>query len=172
MKWIEHLLEIDFELPGCVVSGGFLRDNILEVPYRDIDVFVQTNNHNLFKLGFRETKLFETEYDHDRINAIWNRGHLNVIEVSSSVTAQNSNDYNDIGICKASWSKAEGLLVDPRFISDVTNKTLTVHRHEWGAKGVRAHLDRLKLKFPDYTEVWEKPTVEKEEEDPWFQSMF
>lgn len=156
MKWIEQLLEINHLLPDCVISGGFLRDNILGVPYRDVDIFVSTGVHPLAKMGFRKTELFETDYDHDRINAIWNLDSYNVIEVSDYVSAKNSNDYNDIGLCKISWSRVEGLLIDPRFIEDAANKTLTVHRHDWGETGVRAHLDRLKLKFPDYTEVWEK----------------
>lgn len=147
----DALEEIDSMLPGAAVYGGFLRDAYLGLPYNDVDIAVQTGTHNLRKLGFEIQDLEGfNDYDHDHIAGVWRRGELNVIEFSMNVSARSMNDYVDLGICKIAWSMWDGLVIDPRFLDDVNNKTLRIFRTGWGEEGVAKHVARMQLKFPDY----------------------
>lgn len=151
----ELCLEIDEELPGAVIFGGFWRDVLLQKPVSDIDIAVPTNVFALESMGF-ELQEYDSdahEYDHDRIERTWRRGDLNVCEVSDVVSPQTQNEYVDVGLCAVAWDTRTGLVVDNAFLKDSVNKTLTVRRKGWGEAGVEAHLKRLKEKFPDYKVV-------------------
>lgn len=155
------LHEVHEILPNATVMGGFLRDEILGIPYRDIDIAVPYDCHDLEGLGFTylSTEMEDKCYQHDKIKAVWSGkrdswgAEWNVIEYAASTSTMAMNTYIDIGLCKVSWNDPEGLIMHPGFIKDMTDRTLTVYRTDWGQEGVEKHLTRLKEKFPTYNVV-------------------
>lgn len=156
-KTLQILHEVHDVLPNATVAGGFLRDEVLGVPYRDIDIAVPYDCHDLVGLGFTylSAEMDDKDYQHDKIKAVWSRGEWNVIEYADNTDTTAMNTYIDIGLCKISWNFHEGLVMHPGFIKDMMDQTLTVYRTGWGEEGVEKHLARLKEKFPSYNVVRE-----------------
>jgi hypothetical protein len=146
--------EVAKELPGAVIYGGFWRDMLLNRPVSDIDVALPTKFLKLEEMGFVQQSHDDSDYDHDHIHATWRRGNINICEITSYVSPKRQNKYVDIGLCAVAWSQYEGLIIDNDFLTDWKNQTLTVRRRGWGEEGVINHMARLKLKYPEFTEVW------------------
>lgn len=135
-------MELDKMLPDCVVSGGFWRDTLLGRPYKDIDVIINTQ---AMPVDARPDPACIPNYEDGQVVDIQRLGDVQIIRAHRLVRAREQNIYNDCGICAVSWSLKEGLVISPRFISDLTNRTLTFIR-----KPSPARLARLTSLFPDY----------------------
>lgn len=143
----------------AVIYGGFLRDLLVGTKPNDIDIAVQSNwdirRFLLTELGAKACTHPDMEsYKHSLLSGVTTLNDSRQINsFSMQVTAQTMVDYCDIGICRIAWSKRTGLVVSEEFLRDVTNKTLTVYRADWGQEGVKLHLAKLRNKFPDYRVV-------------------
>lgn len=146
--------KISKELPGAVIYGGFWRDTLLDRPIADIDVALPANLLRLEDMGFIQQTDPDLDYQHDYIHATWRRGDINICEIAAHVSPQGQNSYVDVGLCAVAWDEFEGLVIDNAFLEDLSNQTLTVRRKGWGEEGVRKHMVRLKLKYPEFTEVY------------------
>jgi len=150
---VQVLRKIQRVSSNAIIAGGYFRDKFNEVPYSDIDVYIQqpdafsaaTNFTDMefwkeyFNLNVEDWKsqddisdLSETDEEYDIVN---NSNIIAVFEMTKNELAYNLivvntdpveyvTEHFDFGICKT-WCDGEKITFTKEFMSDVEHNTLT-----------------------------------------------
>ena len=162
--------------PTAIIAGGYHRDLYNEVDFRDVDIYLRGNSHDItesFLIDFFELKvndfrsldmvrtLSETDEEYD----VENSEHIvavyemrkNEIQYNFIVVDMNPIKYVkekfDFGICKV-YCDGTKITYTEEFMKDVINKTLTLSPHAFSKAGfdhaMNVHYPKLKSKYPDH----------------------
>ena len=160
---------------ACVIAGGFVRDNFLGRPYRDIDLYVPYDGHGFSKVyesltggdddAHASTDETSDEYVHQSIqyqievapNADWQGrypaildGHpVNIIGLNSGTPCTGDEvvgRYN-LGICQA-WISGDTTGVGEFFRKDADEERITLLRSDWGHEATLRQWIKLQAKYP------------------------
>lgn len=159
--------------PEAIVAGGFLRDSLLDIEPKDIDVFIGNRNSMTSDClvaalsaalgGYVEVE-FNVTYsamEVDRILAVDSTAYpfpIQVIEMKPGLAPVEHARKHDFGICQV-WVGSHGLESTLDFISDKGSHTCTlVHceNEDEHARSMR-RWERLKEKLVGFTLVDETP---------------
>lgn len=154
-----------------IISGGCIRDTLLEKPVKDIDIFLPKNEVDTFLAYFgksaRDCKCtfywedtnMKEQYRHSNILATYEIDiypptasetfFVNIIVLTDNMTKDEICDRHAFGICQCALDK-DGFYFSDAFIKDYINKTMTLMRTEWGYDQTMKYFIRLynKLKMP------------------------
>ena len=157
-KWLIDLKRLQAVFPQAVIAGGALRDRLLVVPYKDVDFFVYAGPDISDLQGALQrawpdrvvVDQIELRYDNDdrEIVDIYLSEEYNIIFMSKPFTLQSLVHDFDIGLTMLG-TDGEELYVDPRFWTDLRQKTFTVHRLSTLERSV-ARATRWKERYPDF----------------------
>lgn len=151
---LEFMHDAGFEHP--VVAGGFLRDRLLGLPPKDIDVFVSESewlsiggsllfgdvvfNQRTFKRVISADQARYVEgTDYGDLIAVFNGSVPGTDLPVQIIVVANTDGYVfeelcvkriDIGICRIGMSRLRGLDITQEFRRDMTDKTLTAYRSD------------------------------------------
>lgn len=155
-----------------VIGGGAVRDALLDRPIKDIDVFVPAGSilpegltpRSVFP-DYREVGEGMIAYLEVRsLEHIVSLGMCGALEIQviEYDPAFKLHDTFDIGLCRVSYGphadieralNLNSLRVSEEFLKDAREKTLTVISPN-GAERTKKRIERLRLKYPEFTPVW------------------
>jgi hypothetical protein len=165
----------------CVIAGGFVRDMILDRPYRDIDLYVQGHSFgSVFteitgeRPNWRDAKADESsaEYLHqaishqqevtplavllDRYKELLTGHPVNIIGLRGGEEARGEDVVSrfNFGICQA-WISMGGSGTTDEFRKDAARKHITLLRTDWGREASMRQYEKLSKKY-------EWPLIERE----------
>ena len=125
----------------AIIAGGALRDNILGIPIKDVDIFVLGLHSQMayYLFGAERVENFEYDYgDHHARLANANILGVNVDLVTlSHATLKTVLENFDLGICRIAWDGYHLHITDD-FMHDYTEKTITSF-----CRSVSDHRDRV-----------------------------
>lgn len=134
------------------IAGGFLRDKLLGVPFKDIDVFVPGDEpvdpDEPKALRYRLAAVAEVTMNGRSINIIGLRRQLSFADVLETM---------DIGLCQVGL-KDWKVYATRAYLKDVADKTITV-LHEPNTPSDYDHIERVRQKYPEHAVVhaWQQP---------------
>lgn len=151
-RWAEAL-----EADRGYIAGGCLRDLIIGVPPKDVDIFTdEVDLRNMQRLGDVSKGVFEFEGDYQNALEVWNIGP----PLSSSTSLQVIVNYDehldpreaidrfDIGLCRVAWD-LKGWVVHSYFIEDLEEETFRV-RSDRTPASTRRRMKRFRRRYPDF----------------------
>lgn len=171
----EFLTELE-SLSGirCIIAGGFVRDCILDQPFRDIDLYIPYMGHGFSRVyrtvtGDEYNHEHETDprsdaYEHQSIGSQCEvtvlpvlskryprlfAGHpLNLIGLNGGADCVGTDIVSrfNFGICQAWLSKSASGLSD-EFRYDAKHKVITLLRTDWGLEGSLRQYEKLHQKY-------------------------
>ncbi len=150
---VQVLRKIQRISSNAIIAGGYFRDKFNEIPYNDIDVYIQQPESKEAAEKFGDTEfwkeylnlkvdswksidnisnLTDTDKDYDSAN---NSSIITVFEMTKNKLVYNLimvnsdpivyvNKHFDFGICKT-WCDGKKITFTKEFMSDVEHKTLT-----------------------------------------------
>ena len=176
---IRTLRTIQTVAPNSIIAGGYYRDVYNDVPYSDVDIYVEfkydefksTNTsawRDLLKLkvdDFRSADEIHVLGDEDETYDVGNdsriievfglvksevRYNIIVVEGEPVDYVQNAFDFN---ICK-NWCDGKRIRFPKEFMADVENKTITFCDRNMSltefSHSMNVHLPKLKQKYPNH----------------------
>ena len=165
-----ELLETYYGDITWVIAGGAVRDQIMEKPINDIDIYnnlnmknkeVQKNFLKVLKSMFSDqlvdypTTSYDSKYTRFHITALElkNGNKFEFISIPDKWSIVDTIESFDVGLCQASIYKNE-LWTSKQFKKDRENETLTLYPNRLTAgqiyRSVTYHIPKLKRKFPDH----------------------
>lgn len=153
-----------------VIAGGFMRDNALGRPWRDIDLYVKAAQYDEAEDFLKDEEdgwdepgvAFEKgnpAYDHQLImhQREFVGSHLvdpikgariNLIGVmDGSMSVESVVSKFNLGICMIG-TNGVGAYIDKRFTLDMADEEITLYRSEWGHEGSLKQWIKLQAKYP------------------------
>jgi hypothetical protein len=156
----------------CVIAGGFVRDTIMGVEHRDVDIYCpeeawdRVQSHTLYDTPKDQWEAEESEaYIHQSISLQYEADVLPILALRWPVLFKGHkaniiglNDHADcsgpdivsrfnFGICQA-WLDYQSYGVSEAFKSDVRNKQITLLRTDWGREASERQYEKLRQKYP------------------------
>jgi hypothetical protein len=162
------LLDVQKLSPTAIIAGGAIRDTILSHPVKDVDIFIEATNDDMFNYTFWKSTIAmmspknkNNENDHsDLANGVEQvlcgiqLGYKIDLVLVDQPPISHVNDMFDIGLCKTYFTGTQVVLTED-FNYDRLNKTLTVVQQDIDFDEYLHtrlfHCKRVKTKYPDYT---------------------
>jgi len=143
------------------IGGGFLRDTLLDVEPKDIDVFIHARScGDILSACDGEYNKPAEEYIDQEVVAVgtiettgidW---PLEIIILGDTIgdDVDSIIDRFDTAICKVAVEDTGNVVISKEFLDDVENKTITICRCNGATTDrLKERLSRLTDKFPKYT---------------------
>jgi hypothetical protein len=165
--WLDVLSKIQNEWPVATIAGGALRDLDLGRPIKDVDVFIPYSVDSFSRLAKMMKSNFNVYVDkiEHEMGGICSRLAVGAqapshfifyyhgwkFEVTQKLEAYQQNtiiDSFDLGICMICLVNGN-IYRSPHYITDVTNKTMTVI-HDTGGQE-HTHANRIEYKYRGWT---------------------
>ncbi len=151
---VHNLRKIREILPDAIIAGGYYRDLYHNIPYSDVDIFINTNNYNLspggHKIPWTERDFYdsdfweyllclndddyidnvtsEEEYDEDNIVSVFELCiksiKYNIILLDNYDPIEYVNEQFDFDICKV-YGDGTKVSLSKEFMRDSKHKTIT-----------------------------------------------
>jgi hypothetical protein len=152
----------DKDIPA-IIAGGFMRDNYIGKPWRDIDLYVAAYQYHeaMELLGGGPPDRFEAmlkegdaAYDHQSIvyqeEFTSNRmdgALVNLIGLHETPTMEGVIFKFNLGICMAA-TDGFSALYPPAFLKDAADQQITLYREDWGWEATFKQWKKLQAKYP------------------------
>ena len=145
---------------NSIIAGGYIRDNILEVEFGDIDVYIQESECEpgrrfplfLDKYEFR----LDSSYEGTLFNSYKSKySNVNII-VTKDLPSKHVKESFDIGLCMVWQELSTGNVIrTEEFDYDRENKCLTIYMKNLVDNQIKhclvKHIPKLLKKYTDYT---------------------
>jgi hypothetical protein len=135
-----EMLLLALNVPRYVIAGGYFRDKVHDVPFKDIDIFIPAN-------GPRE-QADDTDVDY-RIEASYVLTYrdltLNFVRLSDNLSTAEVLSRMDIGLCQIGMDEQGQIVATQAFLDDTKNRTLTIKR-----RSESGHIERVHAKYPHF----------------------
>lgn len=178
--WLWLLNAVNRQLPEAFISGGALRDLLLEKPVNDIDIFVSAVdvsetemeeyirkvwNIKPQRMGTTGAHLADYDMAVCDVLSVWDQqvpmANGNVYKVQiialNCPTTQMLADYVleriDFGVCRIACNSNGDYTIRDEFLQDYLAKTFTLCKCTYPDSHIR-RWDRLKVKYPDWQVNW------------------
>ena len=140
--------------PRGIIAGGAVRDFLLGVPPRDLDLFVPDSpevGEAIAQLGaapvLKDGK-YKANYNRAWAYIFEQPGGLpplNIVLMRGELDPKTLIDDFDFGICQAAWSAQQGFRITDAFFADAAAKTFTY-------RGKPNHLERSLRRYEKFVQ--------------------
>jgi hypothetical protein len=170
-------LELVKDIPGAAIAGGFIRDSIVGVQFKDIDIFVPYTEDKVIeavmaKIDAEEmqsasymsqqevTRIWSKylssedtdEYDIPESQLVFSKQHeVQIIMLAKGMTLADRIPLYDFGFCQC-WFDGKALSYTDAFVDDLTRKEYTLVHCEDKKQFDRSmrRAEKFKKRFSDW----------------------
>jgi hypothetical protein len=140
-------------IQNYVIAGGYVRDKLHGVPFKDIDIFLP-GNEPADEAAASDIDYGDVDY---RIASSHNLTYrdllLNFVRLRSNLKTEQVLSRMDIGLCQVGLDEQRRVVATQAYLNDSANRTLTVLRQSHSD-----HVQRVRAKYPDYKVISEPQT--------------
>jgi hypothetical protein len=135
-----------------VIAGGAIRDHLLGIPAKDLDLFVLDISAE--QANQRFGAVLSDYGDAGNVHKIINGLSCDIIFLDCAATAQEVLNRFDLGICKAAWD-GQSLLISGDFLRDARDRKITELNFDF----VGDHRNRIITKLAPLGFTWRDARV-------------
>jgi hypothetical protein len=138
----ELLVHLGLHMEDYIIAGGFYRDKLNNVPFKDVDVFLPWGDETLDEMPCGYDVKLTKEIEHAGVK-------INIISLNFKADVGALLKSFDLGICQIGRDAEGNIVASQAYLDDVANKTLTVLRNP-ETHYSEAHIKRVVAKYPDF----------------------